>query len=112
MTKTKQFTGEDACKWLDAARDKIPNEVSAFLTLRPEFIPEFGNQFLAFLDAINAKLPKLSEILAAPNFCRVPQDTHYQYVVAAGISRSLDPKNPANVAKYATYLGRMEKDIA
>ncbi len=68
----------------------------------------FTRQFMTFIENLGAHLPKLPEILANPTKAKVPQDPHFQYVVAAAIAKNIDGKT-AN--KFAEYLARLIPEI-
>lgn len=68
----------------------------------------FTRQFMTFLKNLGANLPKLPEILANPKTAKVPQDPHFQYVVASAVAKNIDRRN---AEKFATYLGRLMPDI-
>jgi len=68
----------------------------------------FTRQFMTFIENLGAHLPKLPEILANPAKAKVPQDPHFQYVVAAAIAKNIDGKT-AN--KFAEYLARLIPEI-
>jgi len=68
----------------------------------------FTRQFMTFIKNLGAHLPKLPEILANPKTARVPQDPHYQYVVASAIAKNIDKRN---ADKFAVYLERLMPDI-
>lgn len=68
----------------------------------------FTRQFMTFITNLSANLPKLSDILANPTKAKVPQDPHFQYVVAAAIAKNIDGKS---AAKFAEYLSRLMPDI-
>jgi hypothetical protein len=69
----------------------------------------FAHQFSTFLDRITAGLPKIADILSDPLKAKMPQDAHFQWLIAGTISRNMNAKNAATFAK---YLGRMSADIA
>lgn len=68
----------------------------------------FSRQFMTFITNLGANLPKLPEILANPAKAKVPQDPHFQYVVASAIAKNIDPKT---ASKFAEYLARLMPDI-
>ena len=68
----------------------------------------FARQFSTFLKSMAANLPKMAEIEANPRAARVPQDQHFQYVVAAAIAKNINHKN---ADKFAQYLERLAPDI-
>ena len=68
----------------------------------------FSRQFMTFLSNLAAGLPKIADILAAPDKAKVPSDPHYQYVVASGISKNIEPKN---AIRFAEYLSRLMPDV-
>lgn len=68
----------------------------------------FTRQFMTFITNLGANLPKLPEILANPGKAKVPQDPHFQYVVASAIAKNIDKKT---AAKFAEYLARLMPDI-
>ena len=68
----------------------------------------FTRQFMTFLKNLGANLPKLEEIKANPKTAKVPQDPHFQYVVASAVAKNI---NRQNADKFATYLARLMPDI-
>ena len=68
----------------------------------------FTRQFMTFITNLGANLPKLPEILANPGKAKVPQDPHFQYVVASAIAKNIDAKT---ATKFAEYLSRLMPDI-
>ena len=68
----------------------------------------FTRQFMTFITNLGANLPKLPEILANPSKAKVPQDPHFQYVVAAAIAKNIDNKT---ATRFAEYLNRLMPDI-
>jgi hypothetical protein len=68
----------------------------------------FTRQFMTFLKNVTANLPRKAEILANPKTAKVPQDPHFQYVVASMIAKEL---NHQNADKFCLYLERLMPDI-
>jgi hypothetical protein len=68
----------------------------------------FTRQFMTFLKNLGANLPKIPEILANPKTAKVPQDPHFQYVVASAVAKNIDRRT---ADKFATYLARLMPDI-
>ena len=68
----------------------------------------FTRQFMTFITNLGAGLPKIPEILANPAKAKVPDDPHFQYVVASAIAKNIDHKT---ASKFAEYLARLMPDI-
>jgi hypothetical protein len=68
----------------------------------------FTRQFMTFITNLGANLPKIPEILANPSKAKVPNDPHFQYVVASAIAKNIDLKT---ATKFAEYLARLMPDI-
>lgn len=69
----------------------------------------FAKEFIQFLRNLTAGLPRTAEILADPKNAKVPQEAHFQWVVAANIARNVTPKNASTLA---VYLERLMPDAA
>jgi hypothetical protein len=69
----------------------------------------FARDYQTFLRDLAAKLPKLSEIRADPDGCKVPQDLDQQWLIANTVANTM---TKADVHIWVRYLRRLEADIA
>ena len=69
--------------------------------------PHIGTKFLAFLRTFK-KLPKLEEVIADPNGCRIPEDLNLQYPMTTYLSSK---SNNKNFDEIVTYILRFPKEF-